>query len=60
MAGGADVEEAGRVVACPVCSTEVKEHSMIPVLAEGSEGPDAVTRLVCVTCARAMIDQQPG
>jgi hypothetical protein len=42
--------EAGEKANCPVCSNEVMQHSMIPVLRDG------VKVYVCVACARTMID----
>lgn len=55
MAGGADVEEAGVVIACPRCGQEVKEHSTIPVLAD-----DGATQLICVECAKKTVVKQEG
>lgn len=58
MAAGPEVEEAGEVVACPRCGREVKQKSMIPILAEDGVGHV----YVCVECARALItpDDEPA
>jgi DNA-directed RNA polymerase subunit RPC12/RpoP len=54
VAAGPEVEEAGEVVPCPKCGTEVKLHSMIPILAEGGEGKHTY---LCVNCARALVEE---
>lgn len=56
MAGG-PVEQAGALVACPRCGTEVMMKATIPVLAADGVGLD----FVCVPCARSLVVQSaPG
>ncbi len=43
-------EDAGEVVSCPRCNQQVKQHSMIPVLAEGGGHS-----YLCRDCARQSV-----
>lgn len=49
-------EEAGEVVNCPGCGRPVKQHSMIPVHAGGSDAPG----YLCIDCARQHIVAATG